>query len=132
MTTTTTNPLITISKYTMDDDFVVDNDTELVFLLVGGGGAGGEGTRAGSGGACGGILTASGLFGPGTYRVTIGSGGTCPTTSRKAGNNGEKTVLRFPDGTEISAPGGTGRCFGAQCIVSIVKKINCSSICKTV
>ena len=68
---------------TGSQNFTVTNGGQVEFFLVGGGGGGGW--RAGGGGGGGGVLIGSALVTPGTYTVTVGSGGTNASGDCSAG-----------------------------------------------
>lgn len=64
-----------IHTFTESDTFTVEsNSAEVDYLIVGGGGGGGR-TNTGGGGGGGAIRIGSLVIGPGTYAVTVGSGG---------------------------------------------------------
>ena len=94
-----------IHVFTGNGTFTVTNGGNVEYLVVAGGGAGGNGTTSGyesGGGGAGGFVT--GVLGilPGSYPVTVGSGGAA-RTSASSGNNGGNSIF-----SSITAIGGGG------------------------
>ena len=94
-----------IHVFTGNGTFTVTNGGNVEYLVVAGGGAGGNGTATGhesGGGGAGGFLT--GIMGilPGSYPVTVGSGGAA-RTSTSCGENGGTSIFN-----SINALGGGG------------------------
>jgi hypothetical protein len=82
------------------------------YLVVAGGGGGGYG--AGGGGGAGGLLSSTANFTVGqVYTVTVGAGGTAPSSSIVAGN-GSDSVISGSGITTITAIGGGGAGSGAN------------------
>jgi hypothetical protein len=88
------------------------NTYSVTYLAVAGGGGGGYG--AGGGGGAGGLLTSTFNASPATvYTVTVGAGGTAPSSSIVAGN-GSNSVISGSGITTITAIGGGGAGSGAN------------------
>ena len=93
------------SSGTFDVSAIGSFGADVEYLVVGGGGGGG-GSRGGGGGA-GGYRTGTGLpisASPGSYTVTVGSGGVLGQTPGTAGGSGNNSVFS----TITSAGGGGG------------------------
>lgn len=111
-TTTVTTPSNTVITATRNATFTVTMPGEIEILLVGGGGGAGGSTSAsgynggdsrGGGGGGGGVIHKTNFrVTNGTYRVTVGAGGTfCSGDSRKAAATGGSTI-----GFDLTALGG--------------------------
>jgi len=61
------------------------------YLVVAGGGGGGVG-NAGGGGGAGGLIANSATLNPGTYNVTVGTGGATSTNGTGSSFNGDSTI----------------------------------------
>lgn len=83
--------------------FVVAQGGSIEYLVVGGGGAGGANstTRSGGGGGAGGFKTGTLTVTPGTYAVTVGSGGLALIPQTAASDGGGSSI-----GTLVTTNGG--------------------------
>jgi len=82
---------------------------ELVEILaIGGGGSGGDGNAPGGGGGAGELIEGLTSLSPGTYSVTVGTGGAALTTPNAsiAGNPGTATTLTIGGTIILQAKGG--------------------------
>jgi hypothetical protein len=83
-----TNNSYTILKFIKNDTLIVSSPVRINYLIVAGGGAGGYAAdRTAGGGGAGGYIVGYTTLQPGTYPITIGSGGTSSSTISSNGGN---------------------------------------------
>jgi hypothetical protein len=100
----------TIHTFTSSGTFTVNFGDTLVEYLVVAGGAGGANNHGGGGGA-GGFRTGSGFpvsSAPGSYTVTVGSGGAGGVTPGQQGGSGSPSIFANPSNPITSTGGGGG------------------------
>lgn len=87
------------------DSLVVTNGGTIEYLVVGGGGSGGgnSASRSGGGGGAGGFKTGSISITPGTYAITVGSGGVALRPQTSSSDGGGSSI-----GALVSVSGGGG------------------------
>jgi len=94
--------------FTAPGTFEVTTGTSPATYLVVGGGAGGGGVDGGGGGGAGGVRSGPITLTPGSYPVTVGTGGArAPSTSGR-GSPGTSTTLVHPAGPFVCDGGGGG------------------------
>ena len=102
----------TIHTFTSSGDFNAPASiSDVEYVCIGGGGAGG--TRTGGGGGAGGYVTATGqTIASGPWPIVIGAGGSKvddnSNNPASPGNTGSNTVASFPGGTITAGYGGGG------------------------
>ena len=94
-----------IHTFTSTGTFCALVPLNVEYLIVAGGGSAGSAQYHSGGGGAGGVLQGSCFVNSGTYTVTVGAGGTCPTASTTRGNNGSNSSF---NGLTATGGGGAG------------------------